>query len=140
MTEASPSEKQPEPTEDQLDFPPVRNGVDYLVSVVDHLHHGKYEYLPRPSRDLKYAVLHLQAAAEVLLKARLQRVHWSLVFKEPGTASLKKFREGDFESCSADATVLRLRQIAGVQISQRDQKALKDLATVKTAMHSNITA
>ncbi|MFC8999688.1 hypothetical protein ACFT7U_28755 [Streptomyces rochei] len=140
MTAASSSKKQPEPAEDQLDFPPVRNGVDYLVSVVDHLHHDKYHYLPRPPRDLKYAVLHLQAAAEVLLKARLQRVHWSLVFKEPGTASLKKFREGDFESCSADATVLRLRQIAGVQISQRDQKALKDLAKDRNALqHYGLT-
>ena len=51
----------------QLDFPPIRNGVDYLVSVVNSLH-GDSEVGPR---EVKYAVLHLQAAAEVLLKARL---------------------------------------------------------------------
>lgn len=38
--------------------------------------------------NLKYAVLHLQAAAEVLLKVRLMRTYWALVFKEPGTANL----------------------------------------------------
>jgi hypothetical protein len=50
-----------------VDFPPVTNGMDYLCSVVEHLTGN-----PQP-RDLKYAVLHLQAAAEVLLKARLAR-------------------------------------------------------------------
>ncbi|WP_141709114.1 hypothetical protein [Streptomyces sp. BpilaLS-43] len=141
MSLASSSEKQSKSVaEDQLDFPPVRNGVDYLVSVVDHLRHEQFEEHLRSPRDLKYAVLHLQAAAEVLLKARLQRAHWSLVFKDPGTASLKKFREGDFESCGADATVLRLRQIVGVEISQRDQKALKDLAKDRNALqHYGLT-
>ncbi|MEU1409794.1 hypothetical protein ABZ471_47740 [Streptomyces sp. NPDC005728] len=39
---------------------------DYLRSVVNHLDRDE----PGP-RDLKYGVLHLQAATEVLLKARL---------------------------------------------------------------------
>ncbi|MFF9870097.1 hypothetical protein ACF1G0_32750 [Streptomyces sp. NPDC013953] len=116
----------------------MRNGIDYLASVVDHLRHKGHQEHPPPPRALKYSVL--QAAAEVLLKARLQREHWSLVFKEPGAASLKRFREGDFESCGADATVLRLRQIASVEISQRDQKALKDLARDRNALqHYGLT-
>ncbi|WP_186784533.1 hypothetical protein [Streptomyces sp. CBG33] len=53
-------------TPPQVDFPPVRNGIDYLTSVVEHLSRTR----PDP-RDLKYAVLHLHAATEVLLKARL---------------------------------------------------------------------
>jgi hypothetical protein len=42
------------------------------------------------SRDIKYAVLHLQAAAEVLLKARLFREHWDLVFNDPGKATPRR--------------------------------------------------
>jgi hypothetical protein len=40
------------------------------------------------AQDLKYAVLHLQAAREVLLKVRLIREHWTLVFKNPDKATL----------------------------------------------------
>lgn len=62
-------------------FPPVPNGLDYLVSVVEHLESGDERV---SARDLKYAVLHLAAGAEVLLKAWLPLEHWSLVFKDPG--------------------------------------------------------
>lgn len=61
-----------------MSHPPIFNGMDYLDSVVDHLP-GE----PKP-RDLKYAVLHLLAATEALLKARLLQEHWSLVFRDPG--------------------------------------------------------
>ncbi|MCE0445380.1 hypothetical protein LT493_11300 [Streptomyces tricolor] len=94
----------------QLDFPPIRNGIDYLASVVEHLDENQSEVGPR---DLKYAVLHLQAAVEVLLKARLLREHWSLVFKDPGKATQRDFESADFESCGTEAAVERLREIAG---------------------------
>ena len=53
--------------------PPVQNGLDYLKSAVEHLRGD-----PGP-RELKYAVLHLQAAAEVLLKVQLIRVQLRLL-------------------------------------------------------------
>lgn len=53
-----------------IEFRPVRNGVDYLLSAVQHLTAGQQ---PPGDRDLKYTVLHLHAATEVLLKARLVR-------------------------------------------------------------------
>ncbi|MFD5074512.1 hypothetical protein [Streptomyces sp. NPDC058371] len=49
-----------------VDFPPVENGLDYLLSVVEHLARPPQDMTPR---HLKYAVLHLQAATEVLLKS-----------------------------------------------------------------------
>ncbi|WP_225796046.1 hypothetical protein [Streptomyces aculeolatus] len=115
----------------QLDFPPVRNGIDYLVSVVEHLDEYSAVVLPR---DVKYAVLHLQAAAEVLLKARLLEAHWSLVFREPGKATLEKYQKADFDSCSTDDTVKRLRNIAGVAIEEKDADALKALAKDRNAL------
>ncbi|UQI49765.1 hypothetical protein M1P56_35225 (plasmid) [Streptomyces sp. HU2014] len=121
----------------QVDFPPVENGVDYLVSVADHL---SGEGPPRP-RDIKYAVLHLQAAAEVLLKARLLREHWSLVFKDPGTATRNRFEQGDFESCTTDAALDRLRNIAGVRIDDKTAASLKSLAKSRNALqHYGLTA
>lgn len=107
----------------QIDFPPVPNGIDYLRSVVDHLHPDT----GGTPRDIKYAVLHLQAAVEVLLKARLSREHWSLVFKDPGTATHSKFADSSFESCTTAAAVERLRNIARIQIREKDARALTDL-------------
>ncbi|WP_369221826.1 hypothetical protein AB5J52_09050 [Streptomyces sp. R39] len=57
-----------------MDFPPVPNGIDYLSEVVTRLARPDAEVSPR---DLKYAVLHLQAATEVPVKARLHMEHWT---------------------------------------------------------------
>ncbi|MFK4272541.1 hypothetical protein [Streptomyces milbemycinicus] len=81
----------------RLDFPPVRNGIDYLASVVEHFDENEWAVEPC---DLKCAVLHLQAAAEVLLKARLLREHWSLAFQDPDERNSKK---GDFMNCGGAA-------------------------------------
>lgn len=106
----------------QVDFPPVRNGIDYLTSVVEHLS------APSPDpQDLKYAVLHLHAATEVLLKARLQIAHWSLVFVEPLTATREKLESGDFVSCGVEETISRLERLASVDIEHKHQQAINAL-------------
>ncbi|MFZ3475406.1 hypothetical protein ACODT4_41035 [Streptomyces sp. 2.9] len=112
-------------------FPPIINGLDYLVSVVEHLESGT----ERPSaRDLKYAALHLAAGAEVLLKARLQVEHWSLVFTDPGNATLGALQDGTLSSCAPAETVKRLRNIARIEIDEKDEKAIKQLAERRNAL------
>ncbi|MFI2764889.1 hypothetical protein ACH5A3_39675 [Streptomyces echinatus] len=119
----------------QLDFPPVRNGVDYLLSAVDLL--GSDRMKPR---GIKYAVLHLHAAAEVLLKTRLVREHWSLVFDDPGQATERAFRSGDFRSCTLAQAVVRLRNIAGITITAKENEALGDLGRDRNALqHYGLT-
>ncbi|MEV7488845.1 hypothetical protein ACIQGA_33270 [[Kitasatospora] papulosa] len=119
-----------------LDFPPVPNGVDYLRSVVTHLNPAT----GGSPRDIKYAVLHLQAAAEVLLKARLSREHWSLIFADPRTATSDAYAEAKFTSCTTGAAVERLRNIAGVSISDKEADALDKLADDRNALqHYGLT-
>ncbi|MFC4611106.1 hypothetical protein ACFO9E_25415 [Streptomyces maoxianensis] len=113
-----------------MSYTPVFNGMDYLDSAVEHL----TAHTPPTSHDLKYAVLHLQAAVEVLLKARLVREHWSLVFKEPGSATRARFDKGEFESCNITAAIDRLRDIAAVPISDDEKKAIRALATTRNAL------
>ncbi|ARE79450.1 MULTISPECIES: hypothetical protein [Streptomyces] len=126
----------PAPAAHQVDFPPVQNGVDYLDSVADQLRSGQ----PSP-RNLKYAVLHLQAAAEVLLKARLVQEHWSLVFKDPGTAKRERFEAGDFDSCTTTGAIGRLRDIAGVAVGDKPAKSLAILAKWRNRLqHYGLTA
>jgi DNA-directed RNA polymerase subunit RPC12/RpoP len=91
-----------------LSFAPLQNGLDYLESVVEHLRDGPDQ------RDLKYAILHLQAATEVLLKVRLMREHWSLVFKNVDYANQSALSSGDFHSVDLKETLTRLKGIAGI--------------------------
>lgn len=115
-----------------VSFPPVPNGVDYLVSVVELLardDHGE----PNP-RDLKYAVLHLQAAVEVLLKARLQIEHWSLVVKDATKTSKQSYLSGDFESLTQVETIRKLSAVLGIDIAERDKQTLLSLAKTRNAL------
>ncbi|MFF9360859.1 hypothetical protein [Streptomyces griseoluteus] len=113
-----------------LYFTPVRNGMDYLAKAVDDL----TECTPPSARSLKYAVLHLQAATEVLLKARLVGEHWSLVYDDPRVASLKEFQKGNFKSCGIEATMDRLTEIAAVNIAPADRVAINNLASDRNAL------
>ncbi|MEU6672284.1 hypothetical protein [Streptomyces sp. NPDC046727] len=112
-------------------FPPVANGLDYLVSVVELLaRQGE----SASARSLKYAVLHLAAGAEVLLKARLQIEHWSLVFTHPGQATRKALEDGSLTSCSPDETRQRLTNIVGIEFTAREKTALTELARSRNAL------
>ncbi|MEU2585304.1 hypothetical protein ABZ612_20550 [Streptomyces avermitilis] len=114
----------------RIDFAPVRNGVDYLLSAVTHL----TEVSDPPSdRDLKYAVLHLHAATEVLLKARLVSEHWSLVFKDPAKATRKNYVAGRFSSTTVEGAISRLRDIAGVDIGESNRAAITKLSETRNA-------
>ncbi|WP_189113582.1 hypothetical protein [Pilimelia terevasa] len=111
-------------------LPPVHNGLDYLVTAVDYLGAAA---TPPGRGSLKYAVLHLQAATEVLLKARLVEEHWSLVFAKPGEATREKFDEGDFNSCTLRDVFTRLEQIAGVRNPELHE-AIQRLTTTRNAL------
>lgn len=126
-------------------FPPVENGLDYLTSVVDLLAVEQDEVSPR---QLKYAVLHLQAATEVLLKYRLYLEHWTLVLQNLDVSRASKnkkmtqalFDQGDFVSCGPEETVERLRSILGLPISDQEQKQILALAKSRNALqHYGLT-
>ncbi|MET8270738.1 hypothetical protein [Streptomyces sp. NPDC005096] len=114
-----------------MDFTPVRNGMDFLLSAFDHL--SQRDGVPG-RRDLKYAVLHLQAAVEVLLKARLIREHWSLVFSDPGKAKKADYDKGSFTSCTVLAAVDRLNNIVTLQITKEQRQAISSLADTRNAL------
>ncbi|NGO47839.1 hypothetical protein [Streptomyces ureilyticus] len=117
-----------------MDYPPVHNGLDYLRSVVSHLDQDE----PGP-RDLKYAVLHLQAAAETLLKARLVALDWRKIFAKEDEADHAAYRNGDFKSCSLDEVIKRLRA-AGIEIEPEDKGNITHLGKLRNQLqHFGIT-
>lgn len=109
-------------------FRPVHNGLDYLQSAIEHLRGEPDQH------HLKYAVLHLLAAVEVLLKVRLIREHWSLVFEKPGAASRAALASGDFKSTTLEDTLSRLSNIASVEVPALDREQFLRLANKRNKL------
>lgn len=114
-----------------VSYTPVSNGMDYLVSVFQHLANGA---TPPSARDLKYTVLHLQAATEVLLKARLAHEHFSLIFADPPRATRDAWQKGDFKSCSTLDAFDRLLNIVGLPLAGEDRKRINELSNHRNAL------
>jgi hypothetical protein len=114
-----------------VDFPPVPNGIDYLSEVVARLARPDVEITPR---DLKYAVLHLQAATEVLIKARLQIEHWSLVVMDIGKCTKEKYNKGEFQSATVTESMRRLTDILQLPIRKEDRQAVEELAKFRNRL------
>ncbi|MFC8202226.1 hypothetical protein ACFUTV_43645 [Streptomyces sp. NPDC057298] len=111
--------------------------MDYLVSVFKHLTEGS---VPPGARDLKYTVLHLQAATEVLLKARLLVEHFSLVFADPAKATREAWEKGTFVSCTTLEAIERLGNIAGIVVTEGAKRDIKKLAEARNALqHFGLT-
>ncbi|WP_158724328.1 hypothetical protein [Streptomyces albus] len=102
--------------------------MDFLASAVRQLADEEEE------SSLKYGVLHLQAAAEVLLKVRLIEEHWTLVFKNPGLASRESYERGDFESCTLEGAMERLGKISGIEISEKAKSRIKRLSRYRNQL------
>ncbi|MFE6939695.1 hypothetical protein [Streptomyces chartreusis] len=118
-----------------MNYPPIQNGMDYLRSVVTHLDREEPD-----ERDLKYAVLHLQAATEVLLKALLVAFDWRQAFTKPEEADQLAYQQGDFNSCKIDDAIKRLRSL-GVEISPEDKGNITHLAQQRNRLqHFGLTA
>jgi hypothetical protein len=121
----------------ELAFQPIENGMDYLLSVTRHLADE-----PAP-RDLKYAVLHLHSAVEVLLKARLMQEHWTLVFEKPESATRGQYEEAEFKSCGVVDAFDRLERIAGLDLGYRgriEQHVSKLVKWRNALQHFGLTA
>ncbi|MET8292025.1 hypothetical protein ABZV80_43950 [Streptomyces sp. NPDC005132] len=106
-------------------FPVVHNGMDYLVSVVNHL------ATTSEPRAAKYAVLHLQAATEVLLKWPLIQHDWCLVVEPNDNGDIcdkATFERGDFRSIGLNAAIRLLKDELDIVVSSRSKRAISRLS------------
>lgn len=103
----------------------LENGLDFLLHSlrppVDREEDADSDVLP------KYLVLNLAAATELILKARLCKEHWSLIFQNPDKASADCLRSGEFCSATFDTCVIRLERICGVAFSTVARDVLREL-------------
>lgn len=105
----------------ELDYSLLANGLDFIESAVGHLSGTP------TARELKYATLHLSAGIELVLKERLRREHWTLVFSKPEAAKLSAYASGDFSSVRLDDTFERLENVCGIALTQDERKRLTSL-------------
>jgi hypothetical protein len=112
----------PRLTMPELELSLVENAFDYLLEAIDNLN-------SKDEKKLKYAVLHLSSAVELVFKARLVQEHWSLVFADPGKATQGKFERGDFRSADCEEVQVRLKNKCGLSFSEHQPvlKALRQL-------------
>ena len=99
----------------------IENGLDFLLSAAESVQRDENP------RNLKDAVLHVANGTELLFKARLAGEHWSLIFSNPGDASLEKLAGEEFHSVDLEKAVDRLDKIARAQVDKATITHLKNL-------------
>ncbi|GIP59086.1 hypothetical protein [Paenibacillus woosongensis] len=107
--------------EDKLELGLLENGMDFVVSALDHLQREER------TSDLKYAVLHLSSGTELILKHRLVQEHWTLIYKDVSKANLQNFITGDFVSVDQDECVARVQNICQIELSKIAKDELRVL-------------
>ena len=108
---------------------------DLKLSLVDNA----LDYVERAIADAaaedggswKYAVLHLFAGIELLIKHRLRREHWSLLFADVDKATEHALRSGEFRSVDFDTCCKRLTQIVGIPFEQDQVQELNALRRLR---------
>lgn len=117
-----------------ITFGLLENGLDFVKSAVNYLV-GYSE-----KSDLKYGILHLSAGIELILKYRLSKEHWSLVFQNFDKVNKGKLESGDFASVDYETTIKRLKEICFVEISPEYLADIKNLRDKRNRMeHFSIT-
>jgi len=109
---------------EQIKFSLLENAFDYLLSASEH-------QAANTARDNKYAVLHLVAGIELLLKARLHYEHWTLLFNDVDKANLSARGRGDFKGIDFDIAIKRLTEVVGIKFDSRNLENLRLLRDVR---------
>lgn len=106
----------------------LANGLDFINHAVESLR-GEPD-----AKALKLAIIYLDAGVELVLKERLIREHWTLVFRRPGAARREEFQSGDFQSASFDECIDRLIHIVGWSIQDKERRKLKQFRRKRNAL------
>jgi hypothetical protein len=104
---------------------------NFVISLEDNafnsLEHGIEHYLEGSNKDLKFTVLHVFHALELLLKARLAKAHPLLVLQKPEEDPQKGYTVDYF------VMLKRLKNV-GVAFSDDDTKSLEYLRSARNAI------
>lgn len=106
-----------------IEFDLLENGLDFIDNSLESV------LTTQEPQKLKYAVLHISAGIELVLKEILRQEHWSLLFENINGADYKHLRSGDFISVSFASILKRLEGIVGANITDNQKKHFNSLRT-----------
>ena len=97
-------EDQEHKMDNKLSLSLIENSSDYFGKCYQICkRHGK--------RDWKYVLLNLANAIELVMKAVLEKEHWSLLFENVDSANKEILSKGDFQSVNFKTAFERLKCI-----------------------------
>lgn len=108
-----------------IKFDLLENGLDFVTSGIQHILDDK------SPTSLKYAIIHLSAGVELILKDTLRKEHWSLIFENINTANFSLLKSGEFKSVDFDAILARLQNVCEIELSDKDLSILKQLRRLR---------
>lgn len=109
---------------DKLKLSLIENSKDFIKSAIGYAQQEE-------SRAWKYAILNLASGIELIIKAILEKEHWSLLFENIDNASKEKLETGEFRSVDFGIAVNRLKTIIGIQISPKEDQYLKKIRNIR---------
>jgi len=112
-------------TETNLRLNLLENGIDFIRSGIE-------DYFLRDDVDArahKYALLHIFAGVQLILKERVRREHGSLIILKVEDAG-----DDDRPTVGLDAAIARLKACAGVELSAKEVKLLTDVRRVRNRL------
>ena len=104
----------------------LENSLCFISESIDKMILLENKSSSEKEQNLKYAICHLWSGMFLLLKARLSKEHWSLIFKDPSDATKEKLRLGNFHGVDFKACQKRLNNVCEEKKLNEDQKKLLD--------------
>lgn len=101
------------------------NGLDFVESGVNYILDDSNQ------AAMKYAVLHLSAGVELILKNRLFIEDWRLIFQNEEKANETSLRTGNFKSVFFESIIDKLEIECGVNIDVEAKDSLKKLRNIR---------
>ena len=107
----------------------LSNGLDFINCGLSELKEFEKD---SDNVRVKYAILHIHAGVELLLKERLRREHWCLVFENEPSKS--QYEKGDFQSVGMKKCIERLKNICNIDLSDGSDDRFNDLRILRNGI------
>jgi hypothetical protein len=101
------------------------NGLDFIIEGIKPTH--RIWEKDNPENNWKYSILNTFSGIQLILKDRLKKEHWSLIFEDVTNANEEKLIEGDFNSVNYNGLIKRLKGISNIKINDTPFNNLRKL-------------
>lgn len=101
------------------------NGLDFIIEGIKPTHRIWKD--SNSENGWKYSVLNVFSGIQLILKDRLRKEHWSLIFEDVSNANEHKLIQGDFASVNHNNIVKRLKGISNITIDDTPINNLRKL-------------